>query len=140
MAGEMLEQQRSELLRHLIRCIVVNAGKSLEAVGRGDELSGPLGRSLPTVSSASPQMYKVGTAIGPSGCRSPRARYQASAASIAGGLPMTEKGASIAASGTPELANRLRIHLAWSARSRGPAPGSRNSLWCRDGAPVPHPA
>jgi hypothetical protein len=35
MAGEMLEQ-RSDPLRHLVRCIVADAGESLEPVGRGE--------------------------------------------------------------------------------------------------------
>src|ERR1700739_3354209 len=35
----------------------------------------------PTVSSASSQMNRVGTRVGPIGARSPRARYHASAAS-----------------------------------------------------------
>src|SRR5437016_6151780 len=42
----------------------------------------PSAAARPTVSSASPQMNRVGTLVGPTGCRVPRARYQASAASI----------------------------------------------------------
>jgi hypothetical protein len=55
MAGEMPEQQRGDPLWHLVRGVVAKAGKSLEAVGRGDELSGASAAALPTVSSAYPQ-------------------------------------------------------------------------------------
>src|SRR4051794_29233247 len=61
----------------------------------------PSAELRPTVSSASPQMNRVGTLVGPIGWRSPRARYQASAASIAGGLPITDRCLSIALCGTP---------------------------------------
>jgi hypothetical protein len=77
-------------------------------------------------------MNKVGTLVGPTAWRSPHARYQASAASIAGGLPITDRCAAIAASGTPFRVSRVRTQAASSARSRGPAAGSRNSRWCRE--------
>jgi hypothetical protein len=49
MAGEMLEQQRGDPLRHLVCGVVANAGKSLEGAWRGDELSGSSAAALPTV-------------------------------------------------------------------------------------------
>jgi hypothetical protein len=111
---------------------VADAGEGGELVVGGDELAGALGRRPPTISSASPQMNKIGTLVGPIAWRVPRARYQASAAAIAGGLPITDKCAAIAASGTPFRASRVRTQAASSASSRGPAAGSRNSRWCRE--------
>src|SRR6516225_1653270 len=51
----------------------------------------PSAAMRPTVSSASPQTNRVGTRVGPIDARSPRARYHASAASMADGLPITDK-------------------------------------------------
>jgi hypothetical protein len=87
----------------------------------------------PTVSSWSPQIKSVGTVVGPTGAwRTPRARYHASAASIACGLSITDRWASIAAGGTPFFVRRVRSQFASSARMFGPASGSRNVRWCPD--------
>src|SRR6516162_10937228 len=101
MASEVLQQQFVYTRRHLIRRIVPHAGESGEATIRLDELGGAFGGHPADRTSASPQINRVGTLVGPIGCRSPRARYQANAASIADWLPITDKCLWIASCGTP---------------------------------------
>jgi len=52
---------------------IADIGESFEAVIRSNEFAGsPSAAGRQTVSSASPQMNKIGTLVGPIGCRSPR--------------------------------------------------------------------
>jgi hypothetical protein len=83
-------------------------------------------------------MNNVGTWLGPS-VAARRARCQTNTASIARianhlhrNARITDKCAAIAAFGTPFLANHVRTQAALSARSRGPAVGSRHSWWYCD--------
>ena len=132
MPRQVLQQQRVDALRHLVRGVVADAGQRHEAVGRGDEVAGASAAVRPTVSSTSPHMNSVGTLTGPIGrCTVPRARYQASAASIAGALPMTARCFSVAAGGMP-LRRAAYAAVGVVGQQPGPAPGSRNALWWRE--------
>jgi hypothetical protein len=131
-AREVFEEQIVDPDRHLVGRVMSDAGERHEAVIRFDELGGAFRRDPTDCVVGLAQMNKVGTLVGAIGYRSPRARYQARAASIAGAFPITDRCFSIASRGTPLRASRSRTHFPFSASSRGPALGSSNSWWWRE--------
>ena len=127
---QMLRHQRTDPFGKLVGGIVAAARQDLEPIRASMVAPVPCAAAEPTVSSLSPQIYRVGTFVGPTGaCRTPQARYPARAASFAAGLPMTDRWRSIASAGTPFAVNRVRSHFASSAKLSGPACGSRNRVW-----------
>jgi hypothetical protein len=128
MAGEVIEQQLADPRRLLIGGVVADARQGRETVIRLDEFGRAFrGYAADRVIGLAPD-EQGRHAGGPTiGARSPRARYQASAASMAGGLPITNKCFSMASRGTPLRAKRSRTHFPFSASSFCPASGSSNS-------------